>query len=184
QNDSPSSGEVSEEQKIRESQQSEEKPVAKVEDRVLNLSEIIGTKEDGWLPKPIAQKDLTRDMSPEEAGKILPGAEEVSEFGFSEVKEGDVPGLEGYELYFAKNDAGVPAKLQTVTLILDPSIKDELTFEEAAKEVAEKYGEYEEIVVDDKITSYLWIGPKFASTSLSNLGSDFEGYKLEVTLPE
>ena len=148
------------------------------------IATIIGTKQDGWLPKIIAGKGLKRDMNPEEASKILPGAEDVSQFGFSEVKVNDVPGLQGYELYFAKNDAGEPKKLQAIKLAFDPDLKDQLSFEEAAKEISKKYGEYKEVESDGKITSYLWIGPKFASASLDNFGGDFEGYELNVRLSE
>lgn len=148
------------------------------------IAAIVGTKQDGWLPKVIAGKGLKRDMNPEEASKILPGAEEVSQFGFSEVKVNDVPGLQGYELYFAKNDAGEPKKLQAIKLAFDPDLKDQLSFEEAAKEISKKYGEYKEVESDGKITSYLWIGPKFASASLDNFGGDFEGYELNVRLAE
>ncbi len=146
------------------------------------IAAILGTKQDSWLPKVIAQKDLKRGMNPEEVSKVLPGAEKVSEFGFSQVKVQDVPGLQSYELYFAKNSAGEPKHLQSILLVFEPDLKAELSFAEMAQEVAKKYGEYRATVTEGEVSSYLWIGPELNPVTLEDFDGNFEGYKLNVTL--
>ncbi|MGB3692320.1 MAG: hypothetical protein WBG70_23425 [Spirulinaceae cyanobacterium] len=146
------------------------------------IAAIIGTTQESWLPKVIADKDLKRGMNPEEVSKVLPGAEEVSQFGFSEIRVEDVPGLQKYELYFSKNNAGEPQNLRSIQLVFDPSLKNELSFAEMAKEVAKKYGEYRETITEGEVSSYYWIGPELSPVTLDNFGGDFAGYKLNVTL--
>ncbi|NJK40250.1 MAG: hypothetical protein HC934_00760 [Acaryochloridaceae cyanobacterium SU_2_1] len=72
----------------------------------VNLADIVGTAEDGWLPKAIAQYPFKRDMKPEAVGKLVPGAEKISEFGISEVAVQDIPGIEKFKFSFFRSGKG------------------------------------------------------------------------------
>ena len=64
----------------------------------VDLAKLLGTKADGWSVPPFAK--LKEDMTPAEAGKILPGAEKIDEFGFAEIKKSDVKGVALYKLSY------------------------------------------------------------------------------------
>ncbi|NJK28419.1 MAG: hypothetical protein HC925_08080 [Coleofasciculaceae cyanobacterium SM2_3_26] len=147
----------------------------------VDLSQIIGTKEEGWLPKVLMDKNLKDGMTPEEAGKLVPGAEEVDDFGFSEVAVEDVPGLQRYKFYFAKDDSGKPTQLQSVTLIFSPDLNSKIAFKELAEAFAAKYGEIEASELEEEIVT--WIGPGFASAQLTKGFNEFEGYEFDIRLP-
>lgn len=171
-----------------ESPAAEESPVAESPAETeagaeeVDLLAIIGTKADGWMPKALADYKLKEDMTPEEAGKEISGAEEISDFGFSEVKVEDVPGVKQYKFYFAKDDGGKPTQLKSVTLIFDPALKSRVSFEEMAKALGEKYGEVEPEKIEKGIVT--WSGPGFSLAQLTKGLNDFEGYELKVDVPE
>src|SRR5262245_27458995 len=79
----------------------------------------LGTKKDGWTPKVLAK--LKRGMKPEEAGQVFPGAENISQYGFSKVPVADIPGLVAFEFYFAKDKTGKPSDLHSVKMHFDGS---------------------------------------------------------------
>jgi|GEM_PF-4915248 len=148
----------------------------------IDLSAIIGTKAEGWMPKALADYKLKEDMTPEEAAKEIAGAEAISEFGFSEVKVEDVPGIQKYEFYFAKDDSGKPTQLKNVTLVFDPALKSKVSFEEMAKALSEKYGEVEPDEIEKGIVT--WSGPSLSIAQLTKGTNDFEGYEFEIAVPE
>lgn len=148
----------------------------------VNLAEIIGTKADGWFPKVIKGFNLKRGMTPEEVGKAIPGAEKISDFGFSEVAVKDVPGLQKYEFYFAKNDSNQPTKLESVRLHFDPSLNNEESYQKLIDVLVKKYGEAKPEDIQKQIVT--WVGPKFATVQLTKGTTQFDGYMLNVTIPE
>lgn len=148
----------------------------------VNFAEIIGTTADGWLPKAIKGTNLKKGMTPEEVGKAVPGAEKVSEFGFSEVMVKDIPGVQKYEFYFAKNDSGKPTKLEAVKLHLDPSLNNEQSYQKLIDALEKKYGKAKPEDIKKQLVS--WVGPKFATAQLTKGTTQFDGYALNVSIPE
>lgn len=150
----------------------------------IKLSTIIGTMEDGWLPKAVTKYNLQRGMSPEEVGKIIPGAEKISKFGFSEVPAKDVPGVDKYKFSFLKDkkDPDQKQTLYSISLLFDPAIKKNLPYEKVALAFAEKYGE----VTSDKIERRIvtWGGPKYATAQLTHSINKFEGYEFKIVIPK
>lgn len=147
----------------------------------VNLAEIIGTTADGWLPKVIKNLNLKKGMTPEEVGKAMPGAEKISDFGFSEVTA-NTPGIQKHEFYFAKNDSGKPTKLESVKLHLDPSLNNEQSYQKLIDVLVKKYGPAKPEDIKNQIVT--WVGPKFATVQLTKGTTSFEGYALNVSIPE
>lgn len=148
----------------------------------VNFAEIIGTTADGWLPKVIKSTNLKKGMTPEAVGKAISGAEKVSEFGFSEVMVKDIPGIQKYEFYFAKDDSGKPTKLEAVKLHLDPSLNNEQSYQKLIDVLEKKYGKAKPEDIKKQLVS--WVGPKFATVQLTKGTTQFEGYALNVSIPE
>lgn len=150
----------------------------------VDLAAIIGSEDDGWLPKTLSEYDFKRGMSPEEVGKILPGAEKISKFGFSEVPAKGVPGVDKYKFSFLKDKKDPDGKrtLYSVSLLFDPSIKKDHPYEKVALAFAEKYGEVEPEKIEKKIVT--WVGPKFATAQLTNSINKFEGYEFKIVVPK
>ncbi|MGD2183122.1 hypothetical protein [Lusitaniella coriacea] len=159
----------------------EESPAAAFEGTP-DIAGVIGTKEEGWMPKVLADKNLKENMTPEETGKVIPGAEEVSEFGFSEVQVEDVPEIQKYEFYFEKDEAGKPNKLKNVKLVFDPTLNGKITYEELAKILAVKYGEVSSGDIEKEIVT--WVGPDFSTAQFTKGLNDFEGYSFQISVPE
>jgi hypothetical protein len=143
---------------------------------------MIGTTADGWLPKVLKSTNLKKGMKPEEVAKAIPGAEKVSEFGFAEVMVKDVPGLQKYEFYFAKDDSGKPTKLEGVKLQFDPALNNEKSYQELVDVLVKKYGEAKPEDIKQQLVT--WVGPKFATAQLTKGTTQFEGYVLNVSIPE
>lgn len=150
----------------------------------VDLAAIIGTEDDGWLPKTFSEYDFKRGMSPEEVGKIMPGAEKISKFGFSEVPANGVPGVDKYKFSFLKDKKDPDGKrtLYSVSLLFDPSIKKDHPYDKVALAFAEKYGEVEPEKIEKKIVT--WVGPKFATAQFTNSINKFEGYEFKIVVPK
>ncbi len=147
-----------------------------------NLAEMIGTTQDGWIPKVLKSANFKEGMTPEEVGKTIPGAEKVSEYGFSEVTVADVPGLQKYEFYFAKDDAGKPTKLMSIRLHLDPSLNNPESYKKLVDVLVKKYGEAKPEDIEKQLIT--WVGPEFATIQLTKGTTNFEGYVLNVSVPK
>ena len=150
----------------------------------INLSAIIGTMEDGWLPKVVTKYNLQRGMSPEEVGKIMPGAEKISKFGFSEVPARGVPGVDKYKFSFLKDkkDPDQKRTLYSISLLFDPAIKKDLPYDKVALAFAEKYGEVTSEKIAQKIVT--WGGPKYATAQLTHSINKFGGYEFKIVIPK
>lgn len=138
-----------------------------------DLAKILGPKGE-WVPPAFAK--LKYGMSPIDAGKIIPGADKPSEFGFADVKVTDVPGVVKYEFYFAEKDKK-PTTLNSVKLSFDKSLNSDAFWTELKTACIAKYGPTEE---KDKILT--WIGPGFTPAQLTQ-GIMDDGYTLDVTFP-
>lgn len=141
---------------------------------------ILGTQQDGWLPKVLAGKGLKQGLTPAETGKIIPGAEQVSDYGFSKVAVNDIPGLKQYEFYYAENNNGEPTKLQAVKLLFDPALNQ--AYPDLVKVLASKYGETKPEDVEAQMI--VWVGTGFVTAQLTKQVTDFGGYELSVSLEE
>ncbi|WP_299487685.1 hypothetical protein [Acaryochloris sp. IP29b_bin.137] len=150
----------------------------------VDLAAIIGSEEDGWLPKAVSGYDFKRGMSPEEVGKILPGAEKISKFGFSEVPAKEVPGVDKYKFSFLKDKKDPEGKrtLYSVSLIFDPAIRKDHPYDKVALAFAEKYGEVEPEKIEKKIVT--WVGPNFTTAQFTNSVNKFEGYEFKIVVPK
>ena len=138
-----------------------------------DLPKILGPKGT-WVPPAFSK--LKFAMTPDDAGKVIPGAEKISEFGFSNVTVTDTPGVSKYGFYFAKK-GGKPIELQSVKMMFDPALSGDDFWATLKKECIAKYGP-----TDEKEKILTWIGPGFTPAQLTQGLSD-EGYTLDVTLP-
>ncbi len=139
---------------------------------------ILGTQKDGWLPKVLAGKGLKKGLTPDAVGKIIPGAERVSEFGFSKVAVQNIPGLTQYEFYYAKDSSGKPTQLQAVKLQFDPALNS--AYPDLVKVLSSKYGAVKPEDVEKQMI--VWVGPEFVTAQLTKQVTDFAGYELNVSL--
>jgi hypothetical protein len=135
----------------------------------------IGTKKDGWTPKVLAK--LKAKMKPEEAGQVVPGAEKISQYGFSKVAVTDIPGIVAYEFYFAKNKAGQPTDLQSVKIHFDGGAE----WDELSQLCVAKYGRIKQKdAVEKKLA--IWVNSKLRTASLSQSFEKGAKYSLDVKL--
>lgn len=139
---------------------------------------VLGTRQDGWLPKVLAGKGLKQGLTPAAVGKIIPGAEQVSEYGFSKVAVSNIPTLKQYEFYYAKDSSGKPTQLQAVKLQFDPALNQ--TYPDLVKVLSNKYGAVKPEDVERQ--SIVWVGPEFVTAQLTKPVIDFGGYELNVSL--
>jgi hypothetical protein len=153
------------------------KAAAPSPDEKVDLAAILGTKKDGWSPKVIS--GLKRGMKPEEAAKVFPGADKVSEFGFVEIPIEGHPGLEEIRLYFKKND-GVPNELQSVKLGFHPAYKTDAFWDELSKACIERYGKADDKELEKRLIT--WVGPKSGMAQLTKGLTDNHGFTLDITL--
>jgi hypothetical protein len=137
---------------------------------------IVGTQQDGWLPKVLAGKGLKKGLTPAETGKIIPGADRVSEFSFSKVTVKDVPGLKRYEFYYAKG--GSTPQLESVRLTFDPMLNQ--AYPDLVKVLSSKYGEAKPEDVKKQII--VWVNPDFLTAQLTKQVTDLGAYELNVSL--
>lgn len=115
---------------------------------------------------------------PDAVGKIIPGAERVSEFGFSQTAVQNVPGLKQYEFYFAKDSSGKPTQLQAVKLQFDPALNS--AYPDLVNVLSSKYGAVKPEDVQKQII--VWVGPEFVTAQLTKQVTALGGYELNVSL--
>ncbi len=144
------------------------------------VTAIVGTQKDGWLPKVLANKGLKKGLTPADTGKIISGAEKVSDYGFSKVTVNDIPGLKQYEFYYAKDSSGKPTQLQAVKLLFDPALNE--SYPDLVSVLSNKYGAAKPEDVEKQII--VWVGPSFVTAQLTKQVTDFGGYELNVSLEE
>jgi len=135
---------------------------------------IIGSKADGWLPKVLAGKGLKAGLTPSQTAQIIPGADKVSEFGYSKVVVNNIPGLKQYEFYYDKASGSL--KLTSVRLMFDPTLNE--AYNDLVQVAAAKYGQPKPEEVQKQIIS--WVGPEFVTAQLTKQVTDFGGYELNV----
>lgn len=138
---------------------------------------ILGTQKDGWLPKVLIGKNLKQGLSPEATGKIIPGAEKVSDLGFSKVKTQDISGLKNYEFYYTRDNTG-KFNLKGIKLYFDPSINP--SYQDLVTVLVGKYGEVNPEDVKKQIL--VWLTPEFKMAQLMKEPTDFGSYVLNVDL--
>ncbi len=138
---------------------------------------ILGTQKDGWLPKILIGKNLKKGLSPEDAGKVIPGAEKVSDLGFSKVSTQDISGLKNYEFYYTRDNTG-KFKLNGIKLYFDPSINQ--SYQDLVSVLVSKYGEVNPEDVKKQIL--VWVTPEFKTAQLMKEPTDFGSYVLNVDL--
>ncbi|HEY9627906.1 MAG TPA: hypothetical protein V6C84_11440 [Coleofasciculaceae cyanobacterium] len=139
---------------------------------------ILGTQQEGWLPKVLASKGLKKGLTPAATGKIIPGAEQVSEFGFSKVAVQDIPGLKHYEFYYAGN--GEAAQLESVKLQFDPNLNK--AYSDLVEATTQKYGAAKPEDIEQQ--TIVWIGSDFVTAQLTKPLTSFDGYELNISLPK
>jgi hypothetical protein len=140
---------------------------------------ILGTQENGWLPKVLAGRGLKQGLSPAEVGKIIPGAEQISDLGFSEVKVQDIPGLKEYQFYYAESNDGEPFQLESIKLRFDPSLNQ--AYPDLVKVLTDKYGDASPEDIEKELI--VWVGPDFVTAQLMKL-TDADGYELNISVEE
>ena len=154
----------------------------------VDFSKIIGTSETTWLPIAIADLGLESDMTPEAVGERIPGGERVSNFGdsdefvVSEVSVEELQGIEKYKFTFQKDADSGQHGLASVTLVFAPALKAKLSYAQLAQIISRKYGELEPEKLDRE--EAFWFGPGFTAAHLIDRGTDFDGYELEVMMPD
>jgi hypothetical protein len=137
---------------------------------------IVGTQQDGWLPKVLAGKGLKKGLTPAQTGKIIPGAEQVTDYGFSKVTVKNVPGLKEYQFYYAKG--GSALQLEAVRLTFDPMLNQ--AYPDLVKVLSSKYGEAKPEDVKKQII--VWVNPDFLTAQLTKQVTDLGAYELNVSL--
>jgi hypothetical protein len=140
-----------------------------------NLAPVLGTK--GALFPSLA--GLKRDMSPEDAGKVVPGAEKFDKYGFAEVKVTTIPGVDHYRFYFAKNDAGVPAELFSVEYHLTMSLAGDDKFQGLADQLVAQLGPQKPENLEKKLLTWAGI-PGWGVIQFYKMPS--QSWHLKVTL--
>lgn len=138
---------------------------------------ILGTQKDGWLPKVLMGKNLKKGLTPEEAGKVIPGSEKVSDLGFSKVAAQDISGLKNYELYYTRDNTG-KFKLNGIKLYFDPNVNQ--SYQDLVSVLVSKYGEVKPEDVKKQIL--VWVTPEFKTAQLMKEPTDFGSYVLNVDL--
>ncbi|MBI4784559.1 MAG: hypothetical protein HY785_25080 [Oscillatoriophycideae cyanobacterium NC_groundwater_1537_Pr4_S-0.65um_50_18] len=139
---------------------------------------ILGTQQEGWLPKVLAGRGLKKGLTPAATGKIIPGAEQVSEFGFSKVAVQDIPGLKQYEFYYAGN--GEAAQLESVKLQFDPNMNED--YSDLVEATTQKYGAAKPEDIEQQ--AIVWVGSNFVTAQLTKPLTSFDGYELNISLPK
>lgn len=140
----------------------------------VDLAKLLGTKADGWRVPPFAK--LKEDMTPDEVGQIVPGAEKIDEYGFAEVKKSGVKGVDSFK--FSYLDAGAKKGLKFATILFDPTLTDEPFWVALAGHMKDKLGDN---MTDHGGHHINWVGPGMNLWSLSK-GITHEGYELQIAV--
>jgi len=130
-----------------------------------DLAACFGGKKS-WTPTALAK--LKPKMSPAAAAAVLPGADQVSQYGFVTVKPDGCAGAAEFELYFAKNKKTDAFELSRATILFDSKTSaDEAFYASLVKITSAKYGR---IKKQEEVTKKLitWVNRSFKIAQLSN----------------
>lgn len=130
-----------------------------------DLSACIGNKKS-WTPTVFSK--LKPKMSPADAAAVLPGADQVSKYGFVTVKADNCTGAAEFELYFAKNKKTEAFELSRATILFDSKVSaDDAFYASLVKVTSAKYGK---IRKPDEVEKKLitWVNRKFKIAQVSN----------------
>lgn len=130
-----------------------------------DLVSCLGTKK-AWTPTVFAK--LKEKMSPAEAAQVLPGADQVSKYGFATVKADGCAGAAEFELYFAKNKKTEAFELRKATILFTPTVSADAAFYASlVKVTTAKYGKIKRA---DEVTKKLitWANRKFKIAQVHN----------------
>lgn len=101
------------------------------------LKECLGDASS-WTPPVLGE--IKAGMSPEEVGKLIPGAQKLR-FGFAKVKTKACVGVQMLEFWYMEDREDKSRKLSSVTFHFDPSLsKSEQFAQTALAFFTEKYG--------------------------------------------
>jgi hypothetical protein len=127
-----------------------------------DLATLIGPRKDGWAPTLLASFD--RGMTPEAAGKLMPGAEKKNEFGISRVTRKDLPGVSKVEFHYLQDEKSGKWELHSIEILFSPSLKQAEFYEYLLKVATNKYGPAEPDDVAKKLV--LWMNSDYASAGV------------------
>ncbi len=130
-----------------------------------DLATCLGTKKS-WTPTVFAK--LKPKMSPADAGAVLAGADQVSQFGFVTVKADNCSGAAEFELYFAKNKKTEAFELSRASILFDSSVSaDEAFYASLVNVTTKKYGKIRK--ADDVSKKLItWVNRKFKIAQVSS----------------
>lgn len=147
-----------------------------------DLKACVGGKAS-WTPTVLSK--LKAKMTPEQVAKVLPGADQVSKYGFVKVPAAGCAGATEFELYFAKDKkTQQPTQLQSVRILFDSALStDEAFYDRLVKVLTVKYGRIrKKEQVEKKLIT--WVNRRFKIAQLSLMSSIRGGkhYQLNVSL--
>ncbi|MFO0549035.1 MAG: hypothetical protein U0271_11650 [Polyangiaceae bacterium] len=140
-----------------------------------DLDPLLGTRAEGYAPRWVTR--FSRGLTPDAAGKILPGAERVSEFGFAEVRVREPKGLARVKLYFT--DKGT--SLANVAMLLEPRLNGPDTWKALRQAAIEKWGP--SIKEDPSKHHLIWFELERGTVTVSEGISASDGYSIEFQFP-
>jgi hypothetical protein len=143
-----------------------------------SLRRSLALNKRAGFPKYWLGKGLKQGLSPAQAGKIIPGAEKVSEYGFSKISVSNVPGLKRYEFYYGNDSSGKLAPLQSVKLEFDPAMNK--AYPDLVKVLTSKYGDASP--EDVKKEMIVWVNSDLLTAQLTKPLAEFGGYQLNLSL--
>jgi hypothetical protein len=127
-----------------------------------DLAALIGPRGDGWAPKLLAA--FESDMTPADAGKLMPGAEKIDEFGISKVTRKDLAGVSRIEFHFLDDKKTKKWGLHSIEILFSPSLKQAAFYDYLLKVTSNKYGAAPPADVAKKLV--LWMNSDFASAGV------------------
>lgn len=140
-----------------------------------DLDALLGSKADGFSPAVFVK--LKAGMSPAQAAKIMPGGDKVDEFGFSEIRPKDAPGVHHYKLSYQDG------KLTFAEIIFDESVSNDAFWEKLVAHLKKKLDPIEMKELGTSTKSVMWIGPTFNSITLGE-GIVDPGFTLQYAVLE
>ncbi len=145
------------------------------------ITAFLGTRKE-WAPRCVA--GLKRGMTPEEAGRVVPGADKISEYGIVSLApppEAKALGVDKMEVHYLDDDSK-QKRLYGVDFVFDTQAsEDEALYGALVKALVGKYGKAPADAVAKKLVT--WIGPNSAMTQIqvSDYGNRKEMH-VDVTL--
>lgn len=136
---------------------------------VPDLVALLGTKADGWAPKPFA--GLKKNMTPKQAGKVLPWASKLTS-GDAENTATGVTGVAKYRIHYSDN------KLFQVEIWFDASQHTKAFHDAFVKAANAKWGDTKSDT-SDMSRLVFWNSP---TGQMASLGEYDGAFKLEMQL--